>query len=284
MHGSRVAPAAALLAAAFLTVGAAPMRAQQRLDVAFHSEALKATMHARVVLPAGYANSKRRYPVVYFLHGLPASSISYAQLDWVADALAATGRAAILVAPQGARTGDTDPEYLDWGQGRNWETYVSRDLVRYVDGRFRTIPRRTGRAIVGLSAGGYGAAAIGFHHLDRYAAIESWSGYFVPTDPSGLERLDRGSQSANARASLHALVGTDAPAIRARRPFFAFYVGRGDTRFRSENVQLDRELTVAHIAHLFELYAGAHTTTLWQRHAAGWLRLALDHLVPATAP
>ena len=288
MHGSRVASAAALLVAALLggavAVGATPTRAQERFNIAFHSEALKATMHARVVLPDGYAGSKRRYPVVYFLHGLPASSISYAQLDWVADALADTGKPAILVAPQGARPGDTDPEYLDWGRGRNWETYVASDLVRYVDARFRTIATRTGRAIIGLSAGGYGAAAIGFHHLDKYAAIESWSGYFVPTDPSGLERLDRGSQSANDRASLHSLVGTDAAAIRARRPFFAFYVGRGDTRFRSENVQLDHELTVARIAHVFELYAGGHNDTLWQKHAVGWLGLALKHLAPATTP
>jgi putative tributyrin esterase len=288
VHASRVASTAAILAAALLTaavaVGATPMRSQERLNVTFHSEALDATMHARVALPAGYAGSTRRYPVVYFLHGLPASSISYAQLDWIADAMADTGRPAILVAPQGARDNDTDPEYLDWGAGRNWETYVASDVVHYVDSHFRTIATRSARAIVGLSAGGYGAAEIGFHHLDRFTVIESWSGYFVPTDPSGLVKLDRGSLSANNRASLHALVGSNAAAIRTRHPFFAFYVGRGDARFRSENVQLNGELNTAHIAHLFELYAGAHTTALWQRHAVGWLGLALKHLAPATTP
>jgi putative tributyrin esterase len=288
VHASRVAPAAALFVAVLLTatvaVAATPTRSQERFDVAFHSHALDATMHARVVLPDDYAGSKERYPVVYFLHGLPATSVSYAQLDWVADALAATGRPAILVAPQGARDNDTDPEYLDWGQGRNWETYVSMELVHYADSHFRTIATRNGRAIIGLSAGGYGAAAIGLNHLDRYAAIESWSGYFVPTDPTGLVKLDRGSQSANNRASLHALVGTSAAVIRAHHPFFAFYVGRGDTRFRSENVQLNRELNAAHIAHVFEVYDGAHTTTLWQRHAVDWLGLALKHLTSATTP
>jgi putative tributyrin esterase len=288
VHASRVAPAAALFVAALLTatvaVAATPTRSQERFNVAFHSQALKATMHARVVLPDNYGGSKQRYPVVYFLHGLPATSVSYSQLDWVADALAATGRPAILVAPQGARDNDTDPEYLDWGKGRNWETYVSSELVQYVDAHFRTIATRKGRAIVGLSAGGYGAAAIGFHHLHLYAAIESWSGYFVPTDPSGLVKLDRGSQSANNQASLHSLVGTDAARIRAQHPFFAFYVGRGDTRFRSENVQLNRELNAAHIAHVFELYAGAHTGTLWQRHAVDWLGLALKHLAAASTP
>lgn len=279
---SRVAlPAVAL--AALIAVTAAPAGTQTELDVAFHSTALDATMHARIFLPADYdASVARRYPVIYFLHGLPATSISYSGLRWVAAALAATGKPAILVAPQGARNDDPDAEYLDWGSGRNWETYLSSELVHVVDSRFRTIANGRGRAIIGESAGGYGAAAIGFDHLARYAAIESWSGYFVPTDPTGLVRLDRGSKAANDRASLHHLVASSAAEIRRDHPFFAFYVGRGDTRFLQQNLTLDGELTAAHIRHLFEVYAGGHTTALWERHAVGWLRLALEHLAPAT--
>ena len=239
-------------------------------------------MHARVVLPVGYAESSRRYPVVYFLHGLPATSVSYAGLRWVAQALQATGRPAILVAPQGARDDDTDAEYLDWGAGRNWETYVSSELVHVIDSRFRTIAARRGRAIVGLSAGGYGAAAIGFNHLGRYAAIESWSGYFVPTDPTGRVKLERGSRAADARASLHTLVTTSVPEIKEAHPFFAFYVGKGDDRFLAQNLKLNRELNAVHLAHVFDVYPGAHTTALWERHAVVWLRLALSHLAPAT--
>jgi len=285
VHASRVASFAVVSTVILTAAGAfasAPAAKTTR-EFSFHSRALRATMHAQVVLPEGYADSTKRYPVIYFLHGLPANSFSYAGLTWVADALADAGTPAIFVAPQGARGSDTDPEYLDWGAGRNWETYVSGELVRQVDSRFRTIANRNGRAIVGLSAGGYGAAAIGFHHLDRYAAIESWSGYFEPTDPSGLVKLDRGSKAANNHASLHVLVGADAAAIRTRDPFFAFYVGRGDSRFRAENVELNQELDAAHIAHLFELYAGGHTTTLWERHAVAWLRLALHHLRPPAA-
>lgn len=283
MHGSRVALLSVVLAGA-IAVAAAPAGSQTQLDLAFHSSALDATMHARIFLPPGYASSgQRRYPVVYFLHGLPATSVSYSALRWVATALAATGRPAILVAPQGARDDDTDAEYLDWGVGRNWETYVSYELVHVVDSRFRTIADRGGRAIIGVSAGGYGAAAIGFNHLDRYAAIESWSGYFVPTDPTGLVKLDRGSMAANERASVHALVKTSAAEIKEDHPFFAFYVGRDDSRFLDENLQLDRELTAAHIPHVFEVYAGGHTTSLWERHAVLWLRLALSHLTTATS-
>src|SRR5205807_7582522 len=56
-----------------------------------------------VYLPSGYSASSNRYPVVYFLHGLPATSTSYLQLDWVAHALEQSGREAILVVPQGTR-------------------------------------------------------------------------------------------------------------------------------------------------------------------------------------
>ena len=99
----------------------------------------------------------------------------------------------------------------------------------------------------------------------------------------GLVKLDRGSKAANDHASLHVLVGADSAAIRARDPFFGFYVGRSDSRFRDENVVLNEELDAAHIAHLFEVYAGGHTTTLWEHHAVAWLRLALHHLSPPAA-
>jgi len=252
--------------------------AHQSREVAatFHSVALKGAVHATVVLPPGYETSGRRYPVVYFLHGLPATPTAYQGVGWLEDALAKVGRPAILVQPQGARHGDPDPEYLDWGPGRNWETYVARELPNYVDAHFRTIRARNGRALVGLSAGGYGAVALGFQHVDRFAVIESWSGYFHATDPSGLKAL-----AVPARTNVHTLI-RDFGAYQRRNPtFFAFYVGRGDDRFRDENEQLDRELDAAHVLHVFQVYPGAHEAAVWRKHAPAWLGLALRHLAPA---
>jgi hypothetical protein len=48
-------------------------------------------------------------------------------------------------------------------------------------------------------------------------------------------------------------------------------------------VQFDRELTAAHVQHVFEVYRGAHQTSLWAAHAQGWLELALAHLARPTA-
>jgi S-formylglutathione hydrolase FrmB len=249
------------------------------MDLAFRSVAVGGKLRVAVYLPPGYDTSGLRYPVVYFLHGLPAGSTSYRGIDFLRRALDASGRGALIVAPQGARAGDTDPEYLDWGPGRKWETAISREVPAYIDAHFRTVPDRRARAIVGLSAGGYGAVLVALHHLERFAVVESWSGYFHPTDPTGKQALDLGSSARNAHASAHAFVSSLRGSFARRPTFFAFYVGRGDDRFRDENEELNRELNAARVPHLFELYRGGHEQAVWTAHARAWLMLALNHLL-----
>jgi enterochelin esterase-like enzyme len=111
--------------------------------------------------------------------------------------------------------------------------------------------------------------------------IESWSGYFHPTDPAGLHALDLGSPQANANASAHALVKTLRRSFARRPTLFAFYVGREDARFRAENVQFDRELDAARVPHIFRVYPGGHAQSVWQSHARAWLAVAVDHLAAA---
>ncbi len=269
-----MAVVAVALAAVALAAGAHGTLA----DGEYRSSALRGPLPFAVYLPRGYASSGRRYPVIYFLHGLPAAPDAYRSIGFVANAIDALGRPAIVVAPRGARRGDGDPEYLNWGAGRNWATAIAVELPRYVDAHYRTIRSRRGRALVGLSAGGYGAVVLALNHLSDFSVIESWSGYFRPTDSSGTQVLPH-----TAAQSAHSLI----PRLRAderRRPtFFAFYVGARDTRFRAENEQLDRELRAAGVAHVFRVYPGAHEQSVWQTHAAQWLGLALDHLAPAAA-
>jgi enterochelin esterase-like enzyme len=252
-------------------------QAPLKLERTIYSPAVSSRLRLAVYPPEGYEGS-RRYPAVYFLHGLPAASSSYRGADFLARALAAGGRRAIIVAPQGARDNDSDPEYLDWGVGRNWETAITRDVVGYVDAHLRTIRSRGGRAIVGLSAGGYGAVMLTLHHLRAFSVVESWSGYFHPTDPAGDHALDLGSSRANANASAHAFVRTLRKGFRRSPTFFAFYVGRGDERFRDENERFDRELTAAGVPHVFRVYSGGHEQSVWSAHARAWLSLAVDHL------
>jgi len=269
---------------ALVVTGDATTRSEglPKVERAIYSPAVAGRLRLAVYLPANYATSGKRYPVIYFLHGLPAVAGSFRGADFLAGALASSGRRAIIVAPQGARDNDSDPEYLDWGPGRNWETAITRDVVGYVDSHLRTISTRRGRAIVGLSAGGYGAVILALHHLPAFSVVESWSGYFHPTDPAGERALDLGSAQANANASAHAFVKTLRRGFARRPTFFAFYVGSGDARFRAENRVFHRELAAAGVPHLFRIYPGGHDQSVWNAHAQAWLAVAVDHLARPT--
>lgn len=263
-------------AAAVLLGPASASAAQRRVDTSFASAAIGGRLHFEAYLPPGYAGSTLRYPVVYVLHGLPSTASAYTSLRFVEHALDSVGRPAIVVVPQGARAGESDPEYVDRGPGDRWATAIGSELPHVIDARFRTIRSRTGRALIGISAGGYGAMQLALHHLDEFAVVESWSGYFHPTDPTGTRALNLG-----ADADVHKVLPSVRGTLRARKTFIAFYVGRNDWRFYDENETLNQELSEAGVAHVFRAYPGGHDQSLWQRYAAPWLELALEHLSAA---
>ena len=114
--------------------------------------------------------------------------------------------------------------------------------------------------------------------------IESWSGYFRPTDPTGEQTLDVGMDADDdAYASVFAQVPRLAKVFRKAADVLRVLRGRADPRFVSDNVQLDRQLTAAHVRHVFDVYPGGHDGALWERHAVRWLGIALNQLA-APAP
>jgi S-formylglutathione hydrolase FrmB len=167
----------------------------------FASAALGVDKDVVVYLPAGYdAAPDRRWPVFYYLHGLGGDETNWTQrgkLDETADQV---GVAAIIVMPDGddsfyadARAADVDyDKCLADGTGllsperpskrkqcvrkRLYETYITRDLVAWVDRTYRTIAKREGRGIAGLSMGGFGALELGMRHPELFAAAASHSG------------------------------------------------------------------------------------------------------------
>jgi enterochelin esterase-like enzyme len=250
--------------------------ASRTLTISCRSAALGGRLPAVVYLPAGYPNRSSHYRVVYFLHGLPAGPETYTTNAFVAASLSAR-QPAIVVAPQGARGSDSDREYLDWDAAEDWPQAIAHDLPRCIDRRFRTIANRFGRALIGLSAGGYGAFNIGLRNLSVFAAVESWSGYFAATDPSGTHVLDLGSPKANSDARVPS--GADLKAeVRTWPSLIAFYVGNQDSRFLDMNRQFDTELTASRVGHLFRVYSGGHSSALWYSQARGWLGMALTYL------
>jgi enterochelin esterase-like enzyme len=247
------------------------------LSISCRSPALAGSLPALVYLPPGYGATGRRYRVVYFLHGLPAGRQSYLQNAFVAAALVTAHQPAIVVAPQGARDQGSDREYLDWSPTEDWPRAISDDLTACVDKRFPTVATRRGRMLVGLSAGGYGAFNVGLRNLSTFGAIESWSGYFVATDPSGNNVLQLGSAAAQQAARVPRGAAL-AEAVGRWPSLIAFYVGRADDRFLAMNQAYADSLRRSRIAHVFRTYAGGHAFSLWNGQAPGWLTMGLTYL------
>ena len=288
----RWSAAAAILAVAVIAgiavagsrSGSAPRSTSsaRALTIECPSPALGGTLPAAVYLPAGYGDRSTHYPVIYFLHGLPAGPASYQGYGFVADAVAGSGHQAIVVALQGARNANSDREYLNWGPTEDWPRAIVHDLTQCVDARFRTIPTRQGRALIGLSAGGYGAFNIGLRNLGTFAAVESWSGYFTATDPMGLRVLNLGSPRANGKARVPHDHDLD-ERLATLPTFIGFYVGNQDSRFLSANITLEQAFNAEQIPHIFRVYPGGHSSSLWISQAPLWLHLALEHMAAPRA-
>jgi enterochelin esterase-like enzyme len=234
-----------------------------------------------VYLPPGYrSHPGRRYPVAYLLHGIPGRPAAFlftVRAGVIEDILVSQrkAKAMILVMPYGSTGTFTDKEWANGVRaGEAWETFVARDVVKAIDARYRTIPRGSSRALIGLSEGGYGALNIGLHHPGEFGVLESWSGYERADD---LRQIFGGRPALLARNSPLVTLPRVARRLRADRTFVWFYSARRD-RFRSENVAFARLLTRERIPHRFFLVSGGHNWALWRGQAADALLAAAERL------
>ncbi len=167
--------AAAVFFVLAATVAAASAAERELQTVEFHSPAVDRTMKYNVLLPDDYETSTARYPVLYLLHGLTQNYTAWG-LSNGAPFYAGLYDDLIIVMPDVGNSW-----YVNWaenegGQKNNWENHVIEDVVNHVDWNFRTIARREGRAITGLSMGGYGAITMGLRNPEMFISIGSTSG------------------------------------------------------------------------------------------------------------
>ncbi len=138
-----------------------------------------------VYLPPQYdASPRRRYPVVHVITGFTGLGVSPWQYGFAAEALhdrmdrlIRTRKAPpmILVTPD-CMTAYGGSQYVDSAAVGNYETFVTREVVPFVDARFRTKASPRHRAICGKSSGGYGALMLGMRHPSVFGALASHSG------------------------------------------------------------------------------------------------------------
>jgi len=139
-----------------------------------------------VYLPPSYATDRnRRYPVVYLLHGYGNSDEGWygpnvrtafqsagTTLPGVAEKAMTSGgvREMILVMPN-AYTVYQGSMYSNSVTTGDWEGYLTRDLVAYIDSHYRTIPERASRGLAGHSMGGYGSIRLAMKHPEVYSSV-----------------------------------------------------------------------------------------------------------------
>ncbi|MGI5224624.1 alpha/beta hydrolase [Actinoallomurus sp. CA-142502] len=154
----------------------------RRIDLTVTSTAVAGSHQVYVLLPEHYRPAER-YPVLYLLHGALDTPGSWLT-DGDAENLTA-GRPLITVIPDGGLKG----WYTDWAHPRGaapqrWETFHVDQLIPFVDDNLNTIANRRGRAIAGLSMGGFGAMRYAARHPGLFAYAASFSGALDLLDPA----------------------------------------------------------------------------------------------------
>lgn len=153
-----------------------------------------------VYTPAGYEQGKRRYPVLYLLHGMGGDEEAWpatGRVVEIMDNLIAEGKAEpmIVVMPNGCMRHLAAPGYSHEGM---WTPYMSGSmdgsfesaflqLVTWVDSHYRTVNKASARAIAGLSMGGFHA----MHISKEYPRMFDYVGLFSAAIFRGEESLSQ---------------------------------------------------------------------------------------------
>jgi S-formylglutathione hydrolase FrmB len=254
-----------LLAAGLLLL-VSPARAEVR-NASFHSKSLGRDVPYIVDLPASYASGTRRYPVVYALHGLFEGAGFWEKrgLAPILDHLRAEGSIGefLVVAVDGGNS------FFVNGPKGAYQDLVSRDIVEYVDATYRTLSSRAGRALLGVSMGGYGALRIAFEDPGRFQAVATHSAMLLEKIPTREEGAGRWHMAAFNEVfgdpiDSRLWTGADPLALAdhadARTsPALYFDCGTEDRYgLYAGNRDLHLKLEARHVPHTFRLLQGDH--------------------------
>lgn len=250
------------------------------IDGVLISSLIHQEVRYRIIIPEKYDEKNGRYPVLYLLHGLFGSFENWSELTRLREY--ASGYRLIIVMPEGG-----DDWYTDRGSGEDHESYLIRELIPAVEGGFRTIETRGGRAIGGNSMGGYGAFKIGLKYPEMFTFAASLSGAF---DAPTLSEASMESVWSELGPSLTKVFGGDRSlrrtendliylASKASRPLPRFYFDCGlEDEFIMTNRGLSQAFTELGVEHEYHEFAGGHDWSYWDFRIENLLRLASELL------
>ncbi|MCL2700166.1 MAG: esterase family protein [Phycisphaerae bacterium] len=224
-------------------------------EVRFWGTAIEQCASMMVILPAG----RGPFPVLYLLHGLSDDHTGWVRRTSIERYVESHHVAVVMPASlRGWYCNDPRPE------GWAYEDHIIKDVIGYVDATFRTIPDRTGRAVAGLSMGGFGALMLAMRHADKFRAASSHSGaldflhsherenrekYFsiFPPEKYNLFDLAKTYAAAGQNVALRIDCGREDVLIQCNREFHA-------------------HLQSLAIPHEYEEFDGDHTWAYWDQH------------------
>ena len=232
-------------------------------ELKYFSKALEKATAAHVLLPEGAHPGP--FPVLYLLHGLSDDHNAWAR--WTSIERYVRALPLIVVMPDGGRG-----FYCDAEQGFAYETAIVRDLVGFVDTMFRTKATREGRALAGLSMGGYGAAKLALKFPEMFCGAVSLSGalgFAHRAFPTALEQPWQrefarvvGTDSVDGPNDLYALAKR---LDKALRPALGIDCGTEDFLLE-DNRAFHAYLTEIGYPHAYVENPGAHDWSYWDLH------------------
>jgi S-formylglutathione hydrolase FrmB len=261
-----------------LLVGQCP--AQGRIDCnALQSRILGQTVHYCVMLPPGYdaaiaAHSPRRYPVLYFLHGLGDNEQTLFKgggWDLIQD-LRQKGQPSdfLIVTPEGKRS-----FYINSADSRvRYNDFFIREFIPYIESHYSIRRERSARAISGFSMGGYGALRFAFAHPELFSSVSAQSAALILEPPHQAESGPLGTVFGNPididhwnENSPFALAKRNRTPIRASGLSIYFNCGsKDDFGFDQGAEKLHRQLQAEGIQHEYYLYPGNHCGEYFLAH------------------
>jgi S-formylglutathione hydrolase FrmB len=258
------------------------------------SALLGRSINYRVLYPVEYQSAGKqetRFPVLYLLHGLTGQSSNWIERTGIS--LYATHYDLFIVMVEGGNGWYTDSATVPTDK---YESYIVRELIPDVEKRFRVSQEKGGRAIAGLSMGGYGAFKFGLKYPDMFGLVASMSGAFdvasvtdkemsaptipKPTRDSIMQTFGPANSQTRGANDIFKLV-REVPSERmASLPFLYFDCGTEDFLFKN-NRDFAALLVERKIPHEYRQLPGSHNWQYWDRQIREILKLAAQHLGPA---
>lgn len=245
---------------------AAPNATQYR---AFASKVLGHDVSYLVWLPPGYEQETKRYPVIYWLHGMGSNQRGGATM-FVPQVEAAMKDGKLPPAIVVSVNGMVRSFYCDSSDGKiPMESVIIKDLIPHVDATYRTLAKREGRVIEGYSMGGYGAAHLGFKYPDTFGTIVINAGALLDPNltiaPKDGPMFAVFGEDGARRVAEHPLTLAKQNADKLRATHIRIGCGALDSLL-PRNKELHDLLTELHIEHEYETVPDvAHESPLYYR-------------------